>query len=106
MLPLVNTTETKRFYSLVFGWEFTDFGPNSVSFSGAGIDGSYNGVDKLSINMPGPLVILFADNLKKTQKKIEKAGGIIVKPAYDFPGGRRFHFQDPNGNELAVWSEK
>ena len=103
--PLVNKTETKSFYSSVFGWEFTDWGPDYVSFSGAGVEGGFNGVGGTPVTSPGVLVVLYSDDLGSKLKAVEDAGGTVVKPIYSFPGGRRFHFQDPNGVELAVWSE-
>ncbi len=104
-LPMRKTAETKEFYARVFGWEFTDWGPNYVSFSGAGINGGFNGEDDASITTPGILVVLYASDLDKKLAEVVGAGGEITRPIYAFPGGKRFHFADPNGNELAVWSE-
>ena len=104
-LPLIDIAKTKQFYSEVFGWEFTDWGPGYISFSGANIDGGFNGVDGIIATAPGVLVVLFADDLPAKLRQVEAAGGEILKPIYDFPGGRRFHFVDPNGTELAIWSE-
>jgi predicted enzyme related to lactoylglutathione lyase len=102
--PLVESAATKQFYAQVFGWEFTDWGPNYMSFAGAGVDGGFNGVDGAQIAAPGVLVVLYADDLPQKLKEVEAAGGEVVKPIYSFPGGKRFHFLDPNGTELAVWS--
>ncbi len=104
--PMVKPDETKTFYSTAFGWEFTDWGPDYVSFSGAGIDGGFNRDSGTPVTAPGPLIVLYAKDLASIQEKLEATGAIIVKPPYEFPGGRRFHFRDPNGNELAIWSEK
>ena len=76
-----------------------------MSFAGAGVDGGFNGVDGAQIAAPGVLVALYADDLPQKLKEVEAAGGEVVKPIYSFPGGKRFHFLDPNGTELAVWSE-
>ncbi len=103
-LPLVKAAETKTFYSQVFGWVFTDWGPDYVSFSGAGIDGGFNGEGDAKISAPGVLVVLYATDLDQTLERVVQAGGKIAKPIFEFPGGKRFHFLDPNGNELAVWS--
>ena len=103
--PLVSKAETKQFYIQVFGWEFTDWGQDYVSFTGAGVDGGFNGGDNAQVSAPGVLVVLYADNLQEKLMEVEKAGGEILKPIYQFPGGKRFHFSDPNGIELAVWSE-
>ena len=104
-LPMVNNAETKAFYNQVFEWEFTDWGPNYISFSGANIDGGFNGEGGAKISSPGVLVVLYANDLNGKLESVKKAGGEISKPVFEFPGGRRFHFLDPNGNELAVWSE-
>ena len=93
---------TKRFYEGAFGWSFTDYGPSYAAFD-EGIDGGFN-ADAAEQN-PKPLVILYADDLEAMEAKVRAAGGEIVRPPYDFPGGRRFHFRDPSGNELAVWTE-
>ena len=104
--PLIKNAETKKFYTDVFGWQFTDYGPDYIGFSGAGINGGFNGTENTPANAPGTLAVLYAENLEGTEEKVRKASGKIVKPVFSFPGGRRFHFQDPNGNELAVWSDK
>jgi hypothetical protein len=104
-LPLLKIAETKQFYAAAFGWQFTDWGPKYLSFSGAGIDGGFNGEGDAGVSAPGVLVVLYADDLMEKYQAVESAGGKISKPVYGFPGGQRFHFLDPNGNELAVWSE-
>lgn len=104
-LPMIKNAETKNFYSKVFEWEFTDWGPDYISFSGANIDGGFNGLGEAQISPPGVLVVLYTNERDKKFKEVKKAGGGITKPIYEFPGGKRFHFRDPNGNELAVWSE-
>ena len=93
---------TKRFYAQAFGWSFTDNGPSYSAFD-EGLDGGFNADAADQARMP--LVILYADDLETAEAKVRAAGGEIVRPAYDFPGGRRFHFRDPSGNELAVWTE-
>jgi len=103
--PLVNNQNTKRFYSQVFGWTFIDWGPDYISFSGAGIDGGFNGTGEVQDKSPGALIVLYTDDLEQKVKDVINAGGKIAKKIYSFPGGRRFHFIDPNGNELAIWSE-
>ena len=102
--PVNKIAETKAFYQQIFGWEFTDWGPNYISFSGAGIDGGFNGESRVEATKPGVLVVLYADDLDATLEKVKQADAEIVAAIYDFPGGRRFHFRDPNGNELAIWS--
>ena len=104
-LPLVKNVETKKLYNDVFEWEFTDWGPNYISFSGANIDGGFNGEGDAQVSSSGILVVLYANDLNQKLECVIKAGGEISKPVFEFPGGKRFHFRDPNGNELAVWSE-
>lgn len=103
--PMVKNAETKRFYGDVFGWTFTDWGPSYLSFEGAGIDGGFNGESDGLVRAPGVLVVLYVADLLACVKAIEEAGCTVLRTIYDFPGGKRFHFEDPNGNELAVWSE-
>jgi len=91
------------FFADAFGWGFADYGPTYQAFENAGIDG---GLDGSGTETPGrALVILKADDLEAALAAVTAAGGEIVKPIFDFPGGRRFHFREPGGNELAVWSE-
>jgi predicted enzyme related to lactoylglutathione lyase len=101
---VADVARAKRFYGQSFGWSFRDYGPDYCEFADGRLTG---GFAKGEARGPGgPLVILYADDLADLQRRIEAAGGRIVKPAYDFPGGRRFHFADPDGYELAVWSTR
>jgi len=93
----------KAFYQTVFGWTFTDYGPDYSSFSDGRIAG---GLVKESRPKGGALVVLYSADLESLLLAVQEAGGTIVKPIFPFPGGRRFHFTDPAGNELAVWSDK
>jgi predicted enzyme related to lactoylglutathione lyase len=103
-LSATDIEATKAFYSKAFGWTFTDYGPDYVAFDNSGLSG---GFEKVSSNRTGgPLVILYSASLEETRKIVESLGARIAKPIFEFPGGRRFHFLDPNGNELAVWSDK
>lgn len=98
---------TKQFFSIVFNWKFVDYGPEYTAFSNAGLAGGFFKSDQISSADNGALLIVFySQSLKETQKKIVNAAGEISKPIFDFPGGRRFHFKDPSGNEFAVWSDK
>jgi len=101
--PASNIEATKRFYGAVFGWTFTDYGPNYTSFHDGRLAGGFTMSAKPVKG--GPLVVLYAKSLEDTQRKVVEAGGTIIVEIFEFPGGRRFHFADPNGNELAVWSE-
>ena len=95
---------TKRFYQSVFGWKFTDYGPDYTSFEDGRITGGFYKADSAR---PGSvLVVMFAVDLEAMEKKVRDARAKIVKPIFSFPGGRRFHFADPSGNELAVWSDR
>ena len=104
--PAKNIGAAKAFFSIVFGWSFVDYGPEYSAFSNAGIEGGFYQSDLSASTQNGSvLVVFYSNDLEQTQIKIIDAGGLIVKPAFEFPGGRRFHFSDPNGNEYAVWSE-
>jgi len=94
-LPMVKNAETKKFYHQAFEWEFTNWGPDYISFSGANIDGGFNGMGDEQISNPGILVVLYASDLDKKLEEVIQAGGEILKPIYEFPGGKRFHFLDP-----------
>jgi predicted enzyme related to lactoylglutathione lyase len=92
----------KAFYSAAFAWSFTDYGPTYSAFN-QGLDGGFQAD---TADAPGkPLPVLYSDDIEATLRAVESAGGTIVRPIFPFPGGRRFHFVDPAGNELAVWGE-
>ena len=104
--PAKDLASTKRFFSQVFNWVFTDYGPEYTAFSNSGLEGGFFQSEQSSQTQLGSaLIVLYSKSLNETQNNIEKAGGVIVKPIFDFPGGQRFHFTDPNGNEFAVWSD-
>jgi uncharacterized protein len=94
---------TKRFYAGVFGWKFVDYGPDYTSFHDGRLSGGFTRDEAASRS--GPLVVIYAQNLEDVHAKVARAGGKIVRETFEFPGGRRFHFTDPAGNELAVWSD-
>lgn len=93
----------KTFYMNSFGWRFTDYGPEYIAFEGEAVDGGFTLGEPTRGSI---LVILYSARLEETKEKVVKAGGAIAKDIFSFPGGRRFHFVDPEGNELAVWSDK
>jgi predicted enzyme related to lactoylglutathione lyase len=101
--PTTDVQSTKRFYNQVFGWEFQDYGPDYTSFHDGRLAGGFT--TDAPVQKRGVLVVLYAANLEAIEAKVKEAGGKITKPTFSFPGGRRFHFADPSGNELAVWSE-
>ncbi len=104
--PAKNLTATKAFFESAFGWSFTDYGPEYTAFENQGLDGGFFQADLASSTEKGaPLIVFYSDQLEATLAKVEKAGGSILKPIYSFPGGRRFHFTEPSGNEFAVWGE-
>jgi uncharacterized protein len=95
----------KAFYAAAFGWSLVDYGPDYAGIQGDGKE--MGGLRRDSEVRPGgPLVILYSEDLERSAEAVEAAGGKILEPIYSFPGGRRFHFADPAGNELAVWSEE
>ncbi len=104
--PAKDLEATKAFFTTAFGWSFVDYGPEYTAFQNGGMDGGFFKSDlNTSTEIGGALIVFYSKDLKQTQTKIEKAGGSIIKPIFSFPGGRRFHFGDPNGNEYAVWSD-
>ena len=97
---------TKAFFEKAFGWSFVDYGPEYTAFSGQGLDGGFFKAPLCSTTANGAaLLVFYSADLEATLSKVTKAGGTILKPIYSFPGGRRFHFCEPTGNEFAAWSE-
>lgn len=98
--------DSKTFFQTAFAWEFTDYGPDYTAFSNSGIEGGFFRTSEPPATSPAAtLIVLYSDNLEACLAKVEQAGAKISKPIFAFPGGRRFHFVEPGGNELAVWSE-
>ena len=98
-----NMEASKEFFGKAFGWEFNDYGPDYSGIKGE--DGEQGGLYEGEVKPGGALIILYSKDLEASLEQVEKAGGDIVKPIFEFPGGRRFQFKDPNGYELAMWSE-
>ena len=94
---------TRRFYERVFGWRFEDYGPDYTSFQDGRLSGGFT--RDAPVRPANPLVVIYATRLAEVEAKIRSEGGQVVRPTYEFPGGRRFHFTDPSGNELAVWTD-
>ncbi|HEY4363606.1 MAG TPA: VOC family protein [Bryobacteraceae bacterium] len=105
-LPSSDLAASKNFYAAAFEWNFTDYGPSYAGFTYTGGDRESGGINGVPDHTRAPLAILYSDNLELSEQKVRSAGGQIVKPIFAFPGGRRFHFTDPSGNEMAVWSDK
>ncbi len=97
---------TKQFFEQVFGWTFVDYGPEYSAFSGQGLDGGFFKSELVSSTSNGAaLLVFYSSDIHATLDKVEKYGGHILRPIFEFPGGCRFHFAEPSGNEFAVWSE-
>ena len=104
--PARDMEATKTFFAKVFSWSFIDYGPDYTAFSNEGLDGGFFRADLASSAANGSaLIVFYSKSLEQTQNKIEQAGGVILQEIYEFPGGRRFHFAEPSGNEFAVWSD-
>jgi len=105
-LPASDLLATKRFFEAAFRWTFQDFGPDYSAFSNEGLDGGFFKSALCSRTDNGSaLVVFYSAELEATKEKVEAAGGVIVREIFSFPGGRRFHFVEPSGNEFAVWSD-
>lgn len=103
--PATDITATKLFFEKAFGWTFQDYGPDYSSFNDQGLDGGFYQSNLTAIAANGSaLLVLKSDDLENTQSIVESSGGKISTAIFSFPGGRRFHFIEPSGNEFAVWS--
>lgn len=106
-LPAKNLQATKAFFTEVFSWTFADYGAEYIAFSDEGVDGGFYQSDLYSTTVNGSaLIVFYSEDLNATLQKVINAGGKIMKPIFAFPGGSRFHFSEPSGNEFAVWSDK
>jgi len=104
--PARDIEKAKAFFTTLFGWSFVDYGREYSAFSNEGLDGGFFKSDlSTSTENGSALIVFYSKDLEGTLSRIEVAGGSIIKPIFSFPGGRRFHFGDPNGNEYAVWSD-
>lgn len=105
--PARDLGAVQSFYEKSFHWSFTSYGPEYSAFTDGKINGGFYKSEKQSATANGAvLVVLYASDLEATKETVQSSGGTVVKDIFSFPGGRRFHFTDPNGNELAVWSDK
>ncbi|AFY37197.1 Glyoxalase/bleomycin resistance protein/dioxygenase [[Leptolyngbya] sp. PCC 7376] len=97
---------TQQFFERAFAWSFNAFGDDYIAFTKEGLDGGFFSAESVSTSDHGsPLLVFYSENLEATQTKVVDAGGKIIREIFAFPGGRRFHFSEPGGNELAVWSD-
>ena len=101
---VTDVQRSKQFYGEAFGWTFEDYGDAYAAFNCGNLTGGF--AKAASVQRGGPLIVLFAKDLADMERRVVQAGGKIVRPAFAFPGGRRFHFTDVSGNELAVWSDQ
>lgn len=99
--PSADGPASRSFFEKAFGWSFTSYGPSYAGIDDAGIDAGIDGDPCASTS--APLAVIRTDDLDRAEKDVVAAGGVITRPAFDFPGGRRFHFREPGGSELAVW---
>ncbi|MBB4130164.1 VOC family protein [Xanthomonas sp. 3075] len=97
---------SRVFFETVFGWQFQAYGPDYLAFNDGRLDGGFYRATAPAPAEGGPLVVLYADDLAPMLERVRAAGGEIVKPVFGFPGGSRFHFREPGGSTLAVWSER
>ena len=104
--PCASIGKTKTFFEQAFGWSFVDYGPDYTSFSNQGLDGGFFKSDlRATTDTGSALLVIYSARLEESLTKVQGAGGVVIKPIFSFPGGRRFHFTEPSGNEFAVWSE-
>jgi predicted enzyme related to lactoylglutathione lyase len=104
-LRVTDLAAARAFYEAAFGWQFNDYGPAYAGIRSVDGDGEIGGLNATETPVRGgPLVLLYSDDLDATVSAVGEAGGEVLAGPYDFPGGRRFHFADPSGNELGVWS--
>jgi predicted enzyme related to lactoylglutathione lyase len=104
--PANNLSETKKFFTSAFSWSFVDYGPEYCAFSGEGLDGGFFKSEQSSSSENGAaLIVFYSNDLEQTLAKVERCGGDVTQSIFPFPGGRRFHFKEPSGNEFAVWSD-
>lgn len=102
--PAKDISATKQFFEQAFGWSFIDYGADYTAFTEQGLDGGFYRADLTSVAANGgALLVLKSEDLAQTQSMVEAAGGVISTPIFSFPGGSRFHFIEPSGNEFAVW---
>lgn len=105
-IPTKDISLCKIFFKKVFNWEFVDYGEEYTCFTNGGIDGGFYKSDlNVQVSNGSPLIVLYSKDLEAIKESVIKEGGKIIQDIYSFPGGRRFHFIDPTGNEYAVWSE-
>jgi predicted enzyme related to lactoylglutathione lyase len=98
--PSTTRATTSAFFQAAFGWGIVSYGPDYDGLTDAGIDG---GIDQAPERVAATMAVIRTDDLDGAERRVLAAGGVITRPQFDFPGGRRFHFREPGGNELAVY---
>lgn len=105
--PASSLEETKAFFAKCFSWEFQDYGEEYCAFSNSGLEGGFYKSDKKASAAQGSaLIVFYSEDILASLEKVKACGGVIIQDIFEFPGGCRFHFTEPSGNELAVWSSK
>ena len=105
-MPSANLSATKAFFTALFGWSFQDYGPDYSAFDDGRTTGGFFASELTSTIAKGaPLVVFYSDDLEAKSKEVDRLGGKITREIFEFPGGRRFHFEAPGGGEFAIWSE-
>jgi predicted enzyme related to lactoylglutathione lyase len=106
-MPSRDLAATKRFFSALFGWSFQDYGPDYATFDDGRTTGGFFTSEKTAgVDAGAPLIVFYHLELEKTRTKVVDLGGKITKEIFEFPGGRRFHFREPDGSDFAIWSNK
>ena len=101
--PSTDRAATSAFFNAAFGWGMISYGPDYDALTDAGIDG---GIDQAAEKVAATMAIVRTDDLDAAERRVISAGGTITRPQFDYPGGRRFHFREPGGNEMAVYISK
>ena len=104
-MPSTDIAATKKFFSQLFGWSFQDYGPDYCAFDDGRMTGGFYASEKTRVAGGAPLIVFYHGDLKKMSSEVARLGGKIIREIFDFPGGRRFHFEPPGGGEFAIWSE-
>ncbi len=106
-IPANDLARAKEFFTALFGWKFEDYGPDYCSFQDGRLGGGFRRADvAVAVDKGSPLLVFYKEDLAAASARVIELGGTISRDVFPFPGGRRFHFTDPNGNEYAIWSDK
>jgi predicted enzyme related to lactoylglutathione lyase len=106
-IPAKDPARAQAFFEALFGWQFQDYGPDYCSFNDGRLAGGFRREDVVAATETGgPLIVFYKEDLAAASERVVELGGAIKRNIFAFPGGRRFHFSDPNGNEYAIWSDK